>query len=136
MRHRIAGRKLSRTSAHRQALLRSLMRSLVAEFDRKGFIVTTREKAKFAQPRMEKLISLARTKNVHNVRRAMAVLNDRALLARLFDDIGPYYATRPGGYTRVVRFARHRLGDNGSRAYFGFVRDEVAVSAGEQSESA
>ncbi len=125
MRHRLAGRKLNRNSAHRKALAKNLMRGLFLEFDRKGYIVTTREKAKYCQPKAEKLISLARTKTVHNVRRAMAVLCDRGLVSKLFDEIGPYYAERPGGYTRVIRLSTNRLGDNASRAYFGFVRDQA-----------
>ncbi|MFN0059425.1 MAG: 50S ribosomal protein L17 [Planctomycetota bacterium] len=124
MRHRVAGRKLSRTSAHRRALSRNLMLGLLVEFDRKGFIVTTREKAKFVQPHVEKLISLARTKSLANIRRAISLLQSKELVKKLFDEIGPYYAKRPGGYTRVVRLARRRLGDNASQAYFGFVRDE------------
>ena len=72
------------------------------------------------------LITMARTKNVHNVRRAMAVLQDRDLVSKLFDDIGPYYAGRPGGYTRVIRLSSTRLGDNASKAYLGFVRDETS----------
>ncbi|MCI0651432.1 MAG: 50S ribosomal protein L17 [Planctomycetes bacterium] len=122
MRHRVAGRKLARTTAHRKALAKNLIRSLFDEFERKDFIVTTREKAKFAQPQAERLISLGRTKNLHNIRRAMATLQDRDMVAKLFDKIGPYYASRPGGYTRVIRLAKPRLGDNATRAYFGFVR--------------
>ena len=125
MRHRLAGRKLNRNTAHRKALAKNLMRGLFLEFDRKGYIVTTREKAKYCQPKAEKLISLARTKTVHNVRRAMAVLCDRDLVTKLFDEIGPYYAERPGGYTRVIRLSTNRLGDNAVRAYFGFVRDQA-----------
>ena len=133
MRHRLAGRKLNRNTAHRKALAKNLMRGLFQEFDRKGYIVTTREKAKYCQPKAEKLISLARTKTVHNVRRAMAVLCDRNLVSKLFDEIGPYYAERPGGYTRVVRLSTNRLGDNASRAYFGFVRDQAEEEDSEAS---
>lgn len=128
MRHRVAGRKLNRTTSHREALLESLFRGLVLEFDRKGFIVTTREKAKFAQPTVEKMITMAGTKNVANVRRAMRMLNDRELVRKLFDEIGPYYKDRPGGYTRVIRLSTPRLGDNGTRAYFGFVKNNESVA--------
>ena len=113
------------------------MRGLFTEFDGdgsgngNGYIVTTREKAKYCQPKAEKLITLAKTKSVHNIRQAMAVLRDRELIAKLFDEIGPYYAQRPGGYTRIIRLGKNRLGDNASRAYFGFVRtDEAAASTG------
>ncbi|MEM7168293.1 MAG: L17 family ribosomal protein, partial [Planctomycetota bacterium] len=70
MRHRVAGKKLGRNTSHRKALMRSLVRSLINEFDGKGYIVTTREKAKYAQPRVEKLITLGKNKSIANVRKA------------------------------------------------------------------
>ena len=131
MRHRVAGKKLNRNTSHRKALLRSLVRSIITEFDGKGYIVTTREKAKFAQPRVEKLITLGKNKTLANQRRAMQILQDRDLTTKLFEEISPYYSERAGGYTRVLRLDRHRLGDNASQAYFGFVRDEAPVPAEE-----
>ncbi len=128
MRHRIAGYKLGRNSSHRKALAKNMMRSFFLEFDRKGYIVTTRTKAKFLQPKVEKMISLARNKTVHNIRRAMAAIGDREAVTKLFDQIGPYYASRPGGYTRVLGLARTRLGDNAPRAYFGYVREDEEVT--------
>ena len=138
MRHKVAGYKLGRNSSHRKALAKNMMRSFFLEFDRKGYIVTTRTKAKFIQPRIEKMITLAREKNVHNVRRAMAAIGDREAVSKLFDEIGPYSAERPGGYTRVLGLARTRLGDNAPRAYLGYVRDDEAVAAttGEEAETA
>lgn len=137
MRHRIAGRKLARSPAHRLALARNLVKSLFGEFEKKGFIVTTREKAKFVQPRLEKMISLGRVKTLPNIRRARSFLQERTLVSLLFDKIGPYYSARPGGYTRVVRFGRGRLGDNATRVYFGFVRnDEATETAAEPSPAA
>ena len=137
MRHRVAGYKLNRNSSHRKALAKNMMRSFFLEFDKKGYIVTTRTKAKFIQPKVEKMISLARNKTVHNVRRAMAALGDREAVSKLFDQIGPYYADRPGGYTRVLGLARTRLGDNAPRAYFGYVREDEqeAVAEAETSEA-
>ena len=111
MRHRLAGKKLNRNSAHRKALARNLVRALFLEFDSKGYIVTTHAKAKFIQARAEKMITLARNKSVHHIRQAMAVLQDRDLVSKLFNEIGPYYSARPGGYTRIVRLARPRLGE-------------------------
>lgn len=134
MRHRLGTKKLNRNTSHRRALLRSLVRGMLTEFDKKGFIVTTRPKAKYAQPKVEKLISLARTKNVPNIRRAMEMLQDRELVDKLFSEIGPYYANRPGGYTRVIRMASPRLGDGGTQAYFGFVRDEAVAEATTEEE--
>lgn len=135
MRHRVAGRKLNRNSAHRKALAKNMMLGFFREFDRNGYIVTTREKAKYCQPKAEKLISLARNKTVHNIRRAMAVLGDREIVGKLFDEIGPYYADRPGGYTRVIRLSKPRLGDNATRAYFGFVRSDEDGGAESESSS-
>lgn len=129
MRHRVAGRKLNRNSSHRKALRKNLMRGLFAEFGEKGYIVTTRTKAKFVQPHAEKLITLAKSKSLHNIRQAMAILGDKAIVQKLFDEIGPYFVNRPGGYTRIVRLERPRLGDNAVVAYFGFVRDEDAAAA-------
>ena len=129
MRHRVAGRKLNRNSSHRKALAKNLMRGLFIEFDGNGYIVTTREKAKFVQPKAEKLITLAKQKTLHNIRQAFSILRDRDLVAKLFDKIGPYYASRPGGYTRVVRLGRNRLGDNASQAYLGFVKIDENVAA-------
>lgn len=122
MRHRVAGKKLNRTSSHRKALAKNLMRAFLIEWQGKGHIVTTRSKAKFIQPKIEKLISLSRNKTVHNVRRAMSLIGDRDAVRVLFDEIGPYYNERPGGYTRVLRLVKPRLGDASIRAYLGYVR--------------
>ena len=122
MRHRVAGKKLNRTSSHRKALAKNLMRAFLIEWQGKGHIVTTRSKAKFIQPKIEKLISLSRNKTVHNVRRAMSLIGDRDAVRVLFDEIGPYYNERPGGYTRVLRLVKPRLGDASVRAYLGYVR--------------
>lgn len=104
------------------------MRGLFAEFGNKGYIVTTRTKAKYIQPHAEKLITLAKNKSLHNVRRAMSILQDKEIVQKLFDEIGPYFEGRPGGYTRIVRLERPRLGDNAVVAYFGFVRDDEAAA--------
>lgn len=117
MRHRVKGRKLNRSSAHRKALGRNLFRELVTHHR----IITTVEKAKHYRPFIEKLVSLSREKNLHNVRRALAACPDKAVVKKLFDEIGPHFKDRPGGYTRILRLAKNRLGDNGSRAIFEFV---------------
>ncbi|MAW77649.1 MAG: 50S ribosomal protein L17 [Planctomycetes bacterium] len=132
MRHRVAGKKLNRTSSHRKALAKNLMRSLLIEWQGKGHIVTTRSKAKFIQPRVEKLISLSRIKSVHNIRRAMSLIGDRKLVQLLFDEIGPYYKERPGGYTRLLRMVKPRLGDASVRAYLGYVREDDDYPEGDR----
>jgi len=134
MRHGVAGYKLGRSPAHRKALAKNMIRSFLLEFDRKGYIITTRTKAKFLQPKVERMISLGRRKTLHNVRRAMSVVGDREAVTKLFDAIGPYYAKRPGGYTRVLRLASPRLGDNAPRAYLGYVRDEESSTASSPQE--
>lgn len=132
MRHRVSGKKLGRNGSHRKALIRNMMRSFFLEFDKKGFITTTRVKAKFIQPHVEKMISLSRTKSVHNIRRAMSVLQDRSVVQTLFDQIGPYYQERPGGYTRVLRLTKPRFGDNSTRAYLGYVREDDVLADGDR----
>ena len=131
MRHRVAGKKLNRTSSHRKALAMNLMRAFLIEWQGKGHIVTTRSKAKFIQPKIEKLISLSRNKTVHNVRRALSLIGDRDVVRVLFDEIGPYYSERPGGYTRVLRLVKPRLGDATVRAYLGYVREDDEYPEGD-----
>lgn len=116
MRHRIAGRQLGRTSAHRKALLRNQVTDLL----RHERLVTTEAKAKEVRPLAEKLISLARQDSLHTRRRAAAVLTDRKLLRRLFTEIGPHFAARPGGYTRITKLGP-RLGDGAEMAQIAFV---------------
>ena len=135
MRHRVAGRKLSRTSQHRTALRRNMVGSLFEH----GRICTTIEKAKEVKPFAERLITLAKKGDLASRRRAIALLNDRAIfeekdgdnvkvgtvVGRLFSEIGPRYIERPGGYTRIVKLAKRRLGDNGSLCYLQLVEEEV-----------
>lgn len=117
MRHRLHGRRLGRTSEHRKALGRNLVTALFHH----GRIVTTAPKAKEYRPMAEKLITLGKQKTLHRIRQAAAVLRDRHALSRLFDEIGPSFADRPGGYTRIVKLPKPRLGDKGSRVYFELV---------------
>jgi large subunit ribosomal protein L17 len=123
MRHRIAGRQFSRTSEHRLAMRRNLVSSLFEH----GTISTTVEKAKEVKPFAEKLITLAKKGTLAARRRAISMLNDRAIykdedgeqvksgtvVGKLFSELGPRYLDRPGGYTRIIRLSRRRLGDNG-----------------------
>ncbi len=129
MRHRVHGRKLNRSTTNRQSLQRNMTRSLFISFGSKEHIITTREKAKFVQPFVEKLITLAKVKTLHNYRLGMQILRDKTLVKKLFDEIGPRYQNRAGGYTRVIRVQRRRLGDRASQVLFGFVRDVEAAPA-------
>ena len=121
MRHRVSGRKLNRSSAHRAALQRNLTRSLFASFGDREYIITTREKAKFVRPFAEKLITLGKERNLHNFRRGICLLHDEAIVKKLFMEIGPRYKDRPGGYLRILRTSRRRLGDKASQVLLGFV---------------
>jgi large subunit ribosomal protein L17 len=106
MRHRAKGRQLSRTAAHRRALLRNMAASLF----RHDAIVTTEAKAKELRPYAERLITLARRGDLHARRQVERRIQDREILGRLFKEIGPRFATRPGGYTRILKLG-HRSGD-------------------------
>ena len=133
MRHRIAGKKLGRSSSHREAMRRNFICSVI-KHER---VVTTVEKAKAMQRNVEKVITLGKEKNLHRLRRALSRLQDREAVAKLFDELGPRYADRPGGYTRIVRLSGHRIGDGGSKAIFELVDNKVletqlAASGGEE----
>jgi large subunit ribosomal protein L17 len=107
MRHRKKTAKLSRTAAHRKAMFCNMSVSLL----RHEAIVTTEAKGKALRGYVEPLITLARRGGVHNIRLAERSVKDREILAKLFDEIGPRYAERDGGYTRLHKLGR-RKGDN------------------------
>jgi large subunit ribosomal protein L17 len=140
MRHRVAGRKLTRDTQHRRALRRNMLRALLIN----GRVVTTHAKAKAIRPYVEKIVTRARKASrlkesstradheafVHQVRLLAREVPDRKLLKLLVDVIGPMSKDRPGGYTRILRDARNRVGDNAPRAIFEFVdRAETADEA-------
>ena len=106
MRHRAKGRQLSRTSSHRRALLNNMATSLFEH----GRVITTEAKAKELRPFAEKLITLARRGDLHARRLVERKIKDRETLSRLFCEIGPRFAARPGGYTRILKLG-HREGD-------------------------
>jgi large subunit ribosomal protein L17 len=118
MRHRVAHRKLGRVTPHRLALLRNLATAL---FERER-IRTTLPKAKELRPFAEKLITLAKREDgrLHARRQAARQLQDPAVVQKLFDTIGARYATRPGGYTRILRLGP-RQGDGAEMAYLELV---------------
>lgn len=105
MRHQKTRHKLSRSSSHRKALLRNLCKQLI-EHER---IKTTEAKAKAVKPEIEKLITLARTDDLHARRQALAALGqDKFAVHKLFVEIAPRYAERPGGYTRILKLGPRR----------------------------
>ena len=122
MRHRMAGRKLNRTSQHRQMLFRNMAQALIKHEQ----IITTLPKAKALRPVVEKLITLGKRGDLHARRMAYAQLRDDAMTAKLFEVLGARYAERKGGYTRVIK-AGFRYGDAAPMAVIELVdRDEDA----------
>lgn len=133
MRHRKAGRRLSRTSAHRKAMFANMAASLF----RHEQIKTTLPKAKELRRVAEPLITLAKTASVANRRIAFARLRERDIVTKLFDDLGPHFAERPGGYLRILKCG-YRAGDRAPMAIVQLV-DRERVAAGDdgaESESA
>src|SRR5437899_6873026 len=144
MRHLKAGRQLGRNAEHRLALMRNLTMALIQH----GRIITTVEKAKEVRPFVEKLITLAKKGTIHARRLAMVKLgpmgqarpsaneedeakhDDRKIIKKLFDEIGPRFKNRPGGYTRIIKRHERRLGDGGRTAFLELLKEgEVKVRA-------
>jgi large subunit ribosomal protein L17 len=142
MRHLKAGRKLGRNASHRLALMRNLALALF----RHERIITTVEKAKEARRFAERLITLAKRGDLHARRLALARLgppanaevkpgdgddaDHRTILQKLFDEIGPRFADRAGGYTRVIKRHQRRLGDGGKTAFLELLKEgETKVHA-------
>ena len=105
------GRRLGGDAAHQKAMLGNLVASLVAA----EALVTTESKAKALRPVVEKAITKARKGGVHNQRQVVALIRDKDMAAKLFEEIGPRYADRPGGYTRILKLGP-RHGDNAPMA--------------------
>jgi large subunit ribosomal protein L17 len=109
MRHLKKGKKLGRTSSHRLALLRNLAARLIEH----EAITTTVPKAKEARRFVERLITIARAGTLAGRRRVASRLQDEAMAKKLVEDVAPRFAQRPGGYTRIIKLARFRIGDAG-----------------------
>jgi len=124
MRHRNGLRKLNRTSEHRAAMLRNMCVSLLQH----EAIKTTVPKAKELRRVVEPLITLAKEATVANRRLAFARLRDRDVVTKLFNELGPRFATRPGGYTRILKMG-YRVGDNAPMAFVELVDRAEAPAA-------
>jgi large subunit ribosomal protein L17 len=124
MRHGNGLRKLNRTSEHRQAMLRNMCVSLLQH----EAIKTTVPKAKELRRVVEPLITLAKTPSLANRRLAFNRLRDRDIVTKLFNELGPRYQTRPGGYTRILKMG-FRVGDNAPLAFVELVDRPEPVSA-------
>jgi large subunit ribosomal protein L17 len=140
MRHRVAIRHLSRTASHRIAMRRNMAESLFQH----GAIRTTEPKAKELRRFVEKLITTARRGTVHARRLVRAEMGDRIMvddkgdvqdktvLQKLFSEIAPRYANRPGGYTRIIRLSDRRIGDAGVQVLMQLVESTSAGDAGQE----
>src|SRR6186713_1612822 len=122
MRHGSSGRRLNRSVSHRKSMFANLAASLIEHEQ----IVTTLPKAKDLRPIVEKLITLGKRGDLHARRQAISQIRDVAMVKKLFDVLGPRYAERKGGYTRILK-AGFRHGDNAAVGVIEFVdRDEAA----------
>ena len=132
MRHKLGLRKLNRTSAHRLAMLRNMMNSLL----RHEAIKTTLPKAKELRRVVEPMITLAKESTVANKRLAFNRLRDREIVVKLFNEIGPMFKDRKGGYTRILKMG-YRVGDNAPLAYVELVQKTTdAAPAKEEAQKA
>ena len=128
MRHSKIGRRLGRTSAHRKAMFANMATSLF----RHEQIKTTLPKAKELRRTAEPLITLAKTASLANRRAVFARLRDRQIVTKLFDELGPHFAQRPGGYLRILKCG-NRLGDNAPMAYVQLVGRELKPPTDDES---
>ena len=122
MRHQKAGRKLNRTASHRKAMFANMAASLITHEQ----IVTTLPKAKEIRPIVEKLVTLGKRGDLHARRQAISQIRDAAVVSKLFDAIASRYATRNGGYLRIMK-AGFRQGDNAPLAVVEFVDRDVSA---------
>ena len=128
MRHRISGRILGRDAGHRKALFRNLVRELYLH----GRIITTEAKARAIRADAEKLITKAKNNiaegagRVHASRQLVAYLNDKTVTKKVFDEIAPRYASRNGGYTRIIKIGK-RQGDAADMAIIELVEGEASA---------
>ena len=137
MRHRVAGKQLSRTTSHRKAMRRNMAASLIEH----GAIRTTEAKAKELRGFVERLITIAKKGTLHGRRRVVAKLGDRAItdgsgeptgqtiVQKLFDEVAGHYVDRPGGYTRIIRLDERRIGDAGVQVILQLVEEGAGGSA-------
>jgi large subunit ribosomal protein L17 len=126
MRHNKSGRRLGRNSSHRKAMLRNMVTSLLDQEK----ITTTDARAKEIRKLAEKMITLGKKGDLHARRQALSVVQDKKVVAKLFDRLAPRYAERNGGYTRIMKVG-NRAGDNAPVSIIEFVEQEQAVTAAE-----
>ena len=117
MRHKVAGRKLGRPTGHRKAMYRNLVTDLL-NYEK---ITTTEAKAKEVRGLAEKMITLGKDGGLHSRRRALSFIFDEKVTEKVFDELAPRYAERPGGYTRIIKLGP-RLGDGAAMAQIELVK--------------
>jgi large subunit ribosomal protein L17 len=138
MRHRKAGKKLGRTSEHREATRSNMIVSLF----RHERVETTLPKAKYFRIKAEKMITLAKKgladekTRLHRYRLVIAELQDKTVVKKLFTEIAPRFKDRKGGYTRIVRLGKWRIGDGASRAILELVDNKVLEQQIQKAEAA
>ncbi len=134
MRHRVRRRHFNRTPSHRTAMMRNMAASLLRtdggseDPDSPGRIITTVPKAKECRRLVERLVTLGKKGGVANQRRAIALLGDKEMVHKLFNEIAPRYVNRQGGYTRILHLADVRLGDAATQCVFELVEEEISTA--------
>ena len=120
MRHNKSGKRLGRNTPHRAAMLRNMVTSLL-EHEK---ITTTDARAKELRKVVDRMITLGKRGDLHARRQVLTVIRDQKVVAKLFDQIGPRYKDRPGGYTRIIKVGS-RLGDNAPQSIIALVEEEM-----------
>jgi large subunit ribosomal protein L17 len=123
MRHNKSGKRLGRNTPHRNAMLRNMVTSLLDHEK----ITTTDARAKEVRKVVDRMITLGKRADLHARRQVLSVIRDQKVVAKLFDQIGPRYKDRPGGYTRIIKVGS-RLGDNAPQSIIALVEEEVSSS--------
>lgn len=124
MRHNKSGKRLGRNTPHRAAMLRNMVTSL---FEHEK-ITTTDARAKELRKVIDRMITLGKRGDLHARRQVLSVIRDQKVVAKLFDQIGPRYKNRPGGYTRIIKIGS-RLGDNAPQSIIALVDEEMTSPA-------
>jgi large subunit ribosomal protein L17 len=129
MRHRVAGKKLGRKTAHRMMMFRNMVTSLLD----KESISTTVDRAKAVRPIAEKIITLGKRASLHSRRQALAFVKDPAVVDKLFSTLAPRFSQRPGGYTRIIKLG-FRPGDGAQKAIIELVGSEYKPAKKDESK--
>jgi large subunit ribosomal protein L17 len=130
MRHNKSGKRLGRNTPHRAAMLRNMVTSL---FEHEK-ITTTDARAKELRKVVDRMITLGKRGDLHARRQVLSVIRDQKVVAKLFDQIGPRYKDRPGGYTRIIKIGS-RLGDNAPQSIIALVEEEMTSPASVATEA-